>query len=281
MTDPSSDLREQQRRRDLARLETFVARARRIESHSLASNLDKLRQLSTGPMTFIQRDGKSYLRYDFPPEEQVESAAARVRPLLLTDVSVLAVLKAIDSLTAGSSDREDIREWTSKVRKMWKRRTAETSDGTSGFSATWESTTTGESGQTDHAELARAWIYGDVVHHDVDHLERTKGWDVGDRFRAAVPLIAYMMVESLNILDAVRELEKHGELTLAPRAWTDAVVADPAYEREVTLHVAPPGTPAPADLTQPLDDAWERVVAPTAPAGETTSAEQNELDDPA
>jgi hypothetical protein len=212
-------------------------------------------------MRLTHRDGKTLMRMDFPPEEQVESAAARVRPLLLADVSMLSVLKAIKSLTYASEDRDSIRAWLKERRAMWNERTSEAPK-ESGFQAFVYSPSSGESGATDHMQLALAWIYGDVVHHDPEHLERTKLWGVGERFRAAVPLVAYLMVEAINVLMNVREMDKQGVLTVSPEAWTVPVVAEDHYEREVQAYTADLGAQAPGDAKEPLGAEW-RPFDPT------------------
>lgn len=66
-------------------LTAFVLRARRVRAHSLALDLPALRQMQHPQFTIIGRTDSRYvtLRTEYPPEEQVESAAARIRPLLL------------------------------------------------------------------------------------------------------------------------------------------------------------------------------------------------------
>ncbi|MFC8190833.1 hypothetical protein ACFUMH_04115 [Cellulomonas sp. NPDC057328] len=255
-TDPSVDHRERQRQLDQARIDTFVVRARRIEAHSLAQDLDRLAQLSGGAMQITYRDGRTTISFDYPPEEQVESAAARVRPLLLDDVSMLNVLKAIKSLTAHSDHREMIHTWVKTRREAWNQRTGKVPSD-SGFVAFVHSPTSGESDATDHLQLALAWIYGDVVHHDPEHLERTKPWGVGERFRAAVPLVAYLMIEAINVLANIREMDKQGWLTVSAEALTVPVVAEDHYEREVELYVGEVGTPKPNSATEPLEGHWQ------------------------
>lgn len=251
------DRREMQHRLDQARLETFVVRARRIQAHSLAQDPERLRALANGATQVTFKDGKTFLSYDHPPEEVVESAAARVRPLLLDDVSMLSVLKAITSLTADTDQRDEVRQWAAAIRSDWKGRTGRTPDGKSGFTATYESSATGETSSTNHLELALAWIYGDVVHHDADHLERTRHWGVGERYRAAVPLVAYVITAAIMVLESVREMHAQGMLEVTTSAWECDVVAEAAYEHEISLYVSEVGgaepPPSPSD---PLGSGW-------------------------
>jgi hypothetical protein len=261
--DTSPDRRERQRQLDQARLETFIARARRVAAHSLAQDVDQLRRLSGGSWGIEGRvDGKTYLRIDYPPEEQIESAAARVRPLLLKDVEFLSVLKAIRSLTADTDDRDSVRRWETNVRDKWKRRTGELPLN-GGFTAFFESTGTGETGKTNETELALAWIYGDVVHHDRDHLDRTKAWGVGERFRAAVPLIAFLIGMTLNVLESVRILEQRGSLTIDPAVWEGDVVAENPYVREVDAFVGEPSSEPPTSAREGFGLGWRSLSPET------------------
>jgi hypothetical protein len=52
----------------------------------------------------------------------------------------------------------------------------------------------GEFEQVTDNVLGFAWIYGDVVHADADRLAETRTFGVAERFRAAVPLVAHIMV---------------------------------------------------------------------------------------
>jgi hypothetical protein len=221
-------------------------------------------------MQVTHRDGKTTIRFDHPPEEQVESAAARVRPLLLDDVSMPRVLKAIKSLTTESGDREMIRAWVNERRDLWNRRTGK-APSESGYFGFVHSTETGESGATDHIQLALAWIYGDVVHHDPEHLERTKLWGVGERFRAAVSLVAYLMVEAINVLASIREMNERGALAVSPEALSVPVVAEDHYEREVEMYVGEVGTESPGSATELLGANWKPVDPNTFIIAETDS----------
>ncbi|MET7534256.1 hypothetical protein [Streptomyces goshikiensis] len=65
-------------------LEAYVVRARRVEEHSLAADWDALVDLTRMKIE-VRRfaNGEVRIRHELPPEEVVESAAARIRPILL------------------------------------------------------------------------------------------------------------------------------------------------------------------------------------------------------
>ncbi|MEV7203504.1 hypothetical protein [Streptomyces griseoluteus] len=55
----------------------------------------------------------------------------------------------------------------------------------------------------DAHRLALAWIYGDVVHHDRERRREGDPFGLWDRFRAAVPLVAWSMVATVELLTYV------------------------------------------------------------------------------
>lgn len=68
-----------------ANLETFVVRARRVVAHSLASDDKLINSLQSGETKFLipSDGGDATIIVEVPPEEQMESLAARVRPVIL------------------------------------------------------------------------------------------------------------------------------------------------------------------------------------------------------
>ena len=79
--------RDQVERNARAAIAAFVPRARRVEAHSLAQDLDALLRLArmSFPVLIDRVNGTATMVQELPPEEQVESAAARVRPLILNN----------------------------------------------------------------------------------------------------------------------------------------------------------------------------------------------------
>ena len=68
------------------RVENFVVRARRVKAHSLA-DAGTLRSMTSSSFTVgpHPETGETVLMLSAPPEEAVESLAARVRPTILQD----------------------------------------------------------------------------------------------------------------------------------------------------------------------------------------------------
>src|SRR5687767_9003392 len=107
-----------------ARLSEFVLRARRIAAHSLAEDEEALVALAKGTMRIVSDGSKTYVEHAFPAEEVIESAAARMRPLLLKD-EACHYLKALAALGYFLKDLP-LAENVKVIRKAWRDRLGET-----------------------------------------------------------------------------------------------------------------------------------------------------------
>lgn len=117
--------------RHLKTLKSFVLRARRIRAHSLAKDAKLLTKLQNPQMkiTHNPATGETKVSMELPPEEQVESAAARVRPLILNredtyHAKVMNALmyfgqKAKLSDTGMETLREMKRQWAATNPEGW------------------------------------------------------------------------------------------------------------------------------------------------------------------
>jgi hypothetical protein len=68
-----------------ANLEAFFVRARRVAAHSVACDDKLINSLQSGETKFLipSDGGDATIIVEVPPEEQMESLAARVRPVIL------------------------------------------------------------------------------------------------------------------------------------------------------------------------------------------------------
>lgn len=242
------------------RIDAFVLRARRIEAHSLAKDRDRLRRLAQGELAVVVSAAGAVLRQDLPPEEVIESAAARVRPLLLAeeDCHFLSTLSSIKYYVPN----ETARAWTKAVRSEWHSRTTESHVArTTGVQVHVADTSTGASGSMNDTELALAWIYGDVVHHDRDRRDRADIFGLAERYRCAVPMVAYMMRAALNVLDGIRDMHSRHLLPISPSALTTDVVLDSTtFEMPARVLTAPVGTLAPSDALVEFGEGWSELT---------------------
>ena len=243
------------------RIDAFVLRARRIEAHSLAQDRDRLGRLARGELTVVVSEAGAVVRQDLPPEEDVESAAARVRPLLLAeeDCNFLSTLSSIKYFVPNQT----VRAWTRAVRSEWHSRTVETHAArvTTGVQVYVADTGTGASGSMNDVELALAWIYGDVVHHDRHRRDRADIFGLAERYRAAVPKVAYVMRAALNVLDGIRDMHSRHLLPISPSVLTTNVVLDSTtFEMPARVLTAPVGTLAPSDALVEFGEGWSELT---------------------
>lgn len=257
-------------------LTSFVLRARRVAAHSLAA--DPRRLLEVAQVTILLESdpatGGTVLVQDLPPEEQIESAAARVRPLLLQGEEVFhgSVFNAIGFFLQGDG-HAGRREHFEQLRAAW-RAIDPRGTGLNAYSVQVAPMQNGQpmaeavSSLADN-ELAFAWLYGDVVHHDPERLAATGVAGVRERYRAAAPLVCRVMIQTIATLRFVELLASHGLLPVPQAALTaEVVVADPVMRQHAQVFLASfdadiPPLPAPG---QAPGAGWTPLLPPAGPA---------------
>ncbi|MER6774394.1 hypothetical protein ABT389_32210 [Streptomyces bacillaris] len=241
-------------------LEAFVLRARRVEKHSLATNWDALVALTTMQISVIQlENGETRIRQEFPAEEVVESAAARIRPILLNGDACF-YQKALGAVGYFCRELPLDTQWVKATRAEWQIRAAPSTPQEAGYWVMISDTVTGEDQGLDRHKLAMAWIYGDVVHHDVERRQEGDAFGLFERFRGAVPLIAWAMVGTIELLNYIRALHEDGVLQLRQEVLDEPVALETTtWEHNGELFYAPVGTEAPTTATAPLPQDWARL----------------------
>ncbi|MEI5035170.1 FAD binding domain-containing protein [Streptomyces sp. S1A(2023)] len=165
-------------------LEAFVLRARRVEEHSLAADWDALVALTTMQISVVQLDnGETRVRQEFPAEEVLESAAARLRPILLNGDACF-YQKALGALGYFCRALPLDTEWVKATRAEWRVRVDPSTPEEAGYWVMISDMVTGEDQGLDRHKLAMAWIYGDVVHHDMERRQEGDAFGLFERFRA-------------------------------------------------------------------------------------------------
>jgi hypothetical protein len=254
-----------------ARLEAFVLRARRIAAHSMAQDLDELRRLAGAEVHFGFDGTAHYFEQKLPPEETTESAAARVRPLLLQgdDCYYANVLAALGYFLRDHSERGNVRE----ALRAWRARVDEPKVPTdAGYIVQIKDESTGEEGSMRDLQLALAWIYGDVVHHDSDRRAGARVFGVEERYRAAVPLVAFVMLSAVRLLGAVRSFQERQLISLDDVVFTEEVVAlETTFRVRATAFVAEVGTPPPSSINAQWPGGWRKLNGPGSAEGLATS----------
>lgn len=240
------------KREELARLhratvEAFILRARRVAQHSLAADQKALLALAQGSMTleFDHSTGKQFLTRPVPDEETTESAAARVRPILLNSEPVYwgETLKALSYLGHGKLDFSD--EAVRDLREIWKKVQPPAGKARAYYVQVQKEDAPKPTAATDNA-LGLAWFYGDVVHADL--LRRAEGdaFGINERYRAAAMLVAIAVVSTIMTLNLIIKLKAEGILELSEEVFTEDVVVRDLQERQETkVFMGDFGTPLP------------------------------------
>ncbi|GGV91772.1 hypothetical protein GCM10010228_82920 [Streptomyces massasporeus] len=237
-------------------LEAFVVRARRVEEHSLASDWDALVELTRMKINARVHNGEVRIRYELPPEEVVESAAARLRPILLEQEDCFH-MKALSALGYICRAAPQDAGWIRAARAEWRTRVSPSTRGESGYWIMVSNTATGKQCDLDAHGLAMAWIYGDVVHHDPERRREGDAFGLRDRFRAAVPLVAWVMVGTIELLNYIRVLNEGGLLQLRQEVFGEQVaLKSTVWEEPAEMYYAPVGAEAPSLASSPMPEGW-------------------------
>lgn len=96
-----------------------------------------------------------------------------------------------------------------------------------------------------------------MVHHDTERRKEGDPFGLRDRFRADVPLVAWTMVATIELLAYIEALWKDGVLQLRPEVF-DAQVAlkSTVWEEPAQMYFAPVGTQAPSGAMTSMPKGW-------------------------
>lgn len=181
---------------------------------------------------------------DLLPTEQVESAAARVRPVFLSKdgVHYEQVLNALNTALKGRADSDGYRDQVSKLRTKFQ--TADPDYPKSSQGKPWEG------GSVSNKELSGAWLYGHLLHEDEKRRSYGHGVPLEETFIAAMRTVRSEMLAVIRTLHLIEALQVKGWLTLPDSVFTDAVTVTASTWTQpgtVELYVADVGTPMPTD----------------------------------
>ncbi|TDO44178.1 hypothetical protein EV651_1392 [Kribbella sp. VKM Ac-2571] len=243
--------------RSVAVVEAFVIRARRVAAHSLAS--EALRDLSRGLFTVTpEPDGLTRIQTKFPPEEQMESLAARVRPVIL-DRDPIYLQKVLNALSYLVRQRPDYMAVCQQLKDRW--REIDPRDGQlAGYLVQHVDTSEGTSSTASDSVLALAWLYGDVVHADTERQASAGSISIDERYRSAAHLVSRIAVLLLDTFGFIMYLRKEGVVELRDSVFKQPVVVKEPNRNELgRLWMAPVGTDVP-DVGAPFGAGWSQVV---------------------
>jgi hypothetical protein len=186
------------------------------------------------------KNGTETLVQHVPPEEQVESAAARLRPLILNDDPTFYAkfFNAIGFFLNQAQAPEQLMAQLRGFKTEWAA-VQPKSDDLRGYEVRRTGPGSGGEERVSDNELAFGWLYGDVVHADADRLAKTRSFGVVERFRPAVPVVARIMVLTIGSLNFARYLHANGMLPIGDDVFDLPVaVTETALRVEGRIYVA-------------------------------------------
>lgn len=235
-----------------------------MRAHSLAADMKALIELQKPKFVvhYVPSTGEQRITIPIPDEEQVESAAARLRPLLLEREAAYhgKVMAALLYFARQGAAPEEFVRRLRNLQKLW---AAIKPNGKNlRFYEVHQQQGNEEATRVSDNELAFAWIYGDVVHADAERRAATERYGVLERFRAAVPVVALFMLHTIYTLGLIERLAKSGALPdLGDVFEQDVVVTESEVAVETTVYVAeydpvngPPKAPA---MDEPFGEEWK------------------------
>lgn len=238
-------------------LARFVLRARIVQDHSLAQDIRALEELTKVEFKLIlptgDMAGENVIKFadiKVPHTEQIESAAARVRPVFLFSDGIFYadVLAFLYEKIVDDDEKKIILKLLRECQmadpdypKSGKGKRA--GDGGSGFS---------------NKDLAGSLLYGSLLHDDEKRRTFSDATGIDSAYRAAVHSVSAMMLCVIKILHFITILVCRGKLDLDPDLWTSDVTFKGitlSFGGEVSVHVAEVGTPIPQSFETDMSEA--------------------------
>ena len=238
-------------------LEKFVVRARRVREHSLAQDREQLRKYARyESKMLLSLTGEIRIEEELPDEEQFESLAARLRPLLLASESIYytCVLDAIEELLGDTRSPEEIAAFK-KFRDVWDSTDIEgvNVQGYSLQAVAPDGTTTA---RISDSQLAAGWLYIDLVHVDPRFAKaQAVEHSLKDRFAAATRIFSRVAELALQTLEYLEVPERRTILGIDENVWeipvTVALSESPILAQ---VYFAEAGTAPPDFETTPIEE---------------------------
>lgn len=244
----------------LERLARFVLRARLVQEHSLAEDKLALERYAEWKVALTVTEDRQtgertveMKRTPLLPTEQVESAAARVRPLFLKrdGVHYTEVIAALQDAVALAGP--DILVETEVLLAEFQAADPDYPAGRPKGPRTERSIS--------NKQLAGAWLYGHLLHED--EVRRTYGYGISpeEMLLNATKTVCAEVLATVKLLHLTERLVVDGTLELPEELFTDPVIvtAREWAPKIASAYVADVGTPMPASLDEPLGDEWKQV----------------------
>lgn len=244
-------------------LTRFVLRARIVQDHSLAQDIGVLKKLSTVELNFnipkFNKDGGANIDIadiKVPHTEQIESAAARVRPVFLFSDGIFYadVLAFLYETIVDDNEKK-------KVLKLL--RECQLADPDYPISGKGKRAGDRESGYS-NKDLAGSWLYGSLLHDDENRRTFSDTTGIEHAYRAAVYSVPAMMLGVVRILHFIEPLVCDGKLNLDPELWKSDVTfkgTTLSFRGKVSVYVAEVGATFPRSIETDMLEAegWKPI----------------------
>lgn len=237
----------------------FVLRARLVQEHSLAADKSFLEKHAAWTMSFrvthnaaTRKRAVAMVPAPLLPTEQVESAAARVRPVFLSSDGVHydKVLNALQETGAASAG----------VRKEIEGLRAKFQSADPDYPKGRPTEPRSEPSMT-NKEVAGAWLYGQLLHEDELRRSYGAGISAEEMLLNATKTVCSEMLATVEALHLIERLVVDGTLCLPENLFSGPVgVTATEWAPQITgAYVADVGTAMPGSLTEPLGSEWSEV----------------------
>lgn len=217
----------------------------------------------------VSLDGHTTFRRALPPEQDFESLAARIRPLVLKDepIHYPKVLAAVTSLVRAKNEAqaaELARTHVKDLKGQWQSVDIEKPDLVQGYWYQSKNTATGEvTPRVTDTQLAAAWLYGDLVHaNPKPRIQAAMAYPLKERYAAAVGVFSRLALLTLRTKKLIQDLVDEDCFKLSATTWSEPVsVPNDELVDEGVSYLAPVGTPDPEDISD-LPAEWAVLDVP-------------------
>lgn len=236
-----------------------MLRARLVQEHSLAADRDILEKHAAWTMSFRLTQNRNtgertvaMVPAPLLPTEQVESAAARVRPVFLSSDGVHydKVLNALGEVAASSAG---LKKNVEGLRAKFRAADPDYPDGRPTEPRSAPSMT--------NKQVAGAWLYGHLLHEDELRRSYGAGISAEQMLLDATKTVCSEMLATVEALHLIERLVTDGSLEVAEDLFTEpiSVTATEWAPQIAGAYVADVGTAMPESLTEPLGSEWSEV----------------------
>jgi hypothetical protein len=236
-----------------------VLRARLVQEHSLAADKSSLKKHAAWTMSFrvtqnLATGERALAMVPAPllPTEQVESAAARVRPVFLAKDGV-HYDKVLNALAEAATVSNAVKKEIEVLRVNFRAADPDYPHGRPKEPRSASSMT--------NKDVAGAWLYGQLLHEDELRRSYGAGISAEEMLLNATKTVCSEMLATVEALHLIERLVAAGTLALAETLFTEpvSVTATEWAPQIAGAYVADIGTAMPESLTEPLGSEWREV----------------------